>query len=297
MTTIAFIGFGEAGQDISQGLIGEGARVPAAFDILFPDNAKGQRLRDAAADRGMTAAMTPGEAIANADVILSAVTADQSVVAAEGAVPHLKPNQIFMDMNSTSPMKKRKAAAVIEASGARYVESAVMATVPGYAHKVPMLLAGAAAVELVELLSPFGMDVEAVGTEIGEASSIKMFRSVMVKGWEALFVEALSAAELAGVSERVLASLSGSYPGLDWPGLASYHISRVALHAKRRAAEMREVVATLEELGVEPLMATATADRMDRAVDTGIRERFPDGPPEDYRVLVAAMRDARANSG
>jgi 3-hydroxyisobutyrate dehydrogenase-like beta-hydroxyacid dehydrogenase len=292
MTTIAFIGFGEAGQDISQGLIGEGARVPAAFDILFPDNEKGQRLRDAAMARSMTAAMTPEEALAGADVIISAVTADQSVVAAEGAVPHLSSNQIFMDMNSTSPMKKRKAAAVIEASGARYVESAVMATVPGYAHKVPMLLAGAAAEELVGILSPFGMDVEAVGTEIGEASSIKMFRSVMVKGWEALFVEALSAAELAGVSERVLASLSGSYPGLDWPHLASYHVSRVALHGKRRAAEMREVVVTLEDLGIEPLMATATAERMDRAVESGVREQFPDGPPEDYRILVAAMRDA-----
>ena len=181
---------------------------------------------------------------------------------------------------------------MIETSGARYVELAVMATVPGYAHKVPMLLAGAAAEELVGLLSPFGMDMEAVGTGIGEASSIKMFRSVMVKGWEALFVEALSAAELAGVGERVLASLSESYPGLDWPKLASYHVSRVALQGKRRAAEMREVVATLEDLGIEPLMATATAERMDRAVDTGVRERFPDGSPEDYRILVAAMRES-----
>lgn len=296
MTTIAFIGFGEAGQDISQGLIGEGAKVPAAFDILFPDNDNGQRLRDAATTRNMTAAMTPEEALAGADVIISAVTADQSVVAAEGAAPYLSPKQIFMDMNSTSPGKKRKAAAVVEASGARYVESAVMATVPGYAHKVPMLLAGSAAEELVGLLSPFAMDVEAVGTEVGDASSIKMFRSVMVKGWEALFVEALSAAELAGVSERVLASLAGSYPGLDWPDLASYHISRVALHGKRRAAEMREVVITLEELGIEPLMATATAERMDRAVESGVRERFPDGPPEDYRILVAAMRDSGASS-
>ncbi len=292
MTTIAFIGFGEAGQDISRGLIGEGARVPAAFANLFPDNEKGQRLRDVAAACGMNAAMTPGEGLAGADVIISAVTADQSVVAAQGAVAHLSPKQIFMDMNSTSPAKKREAAAVIEASGARYVESAVMATVPGYAHKVPMLLAGAAAAELVGLLTPFGMEMEAVGAEIGAASSIKMFRSVMVKGWEALFVEALSAAELAGVSERVLASLSESYPGLDWPKLASYHISRVALHGKRRAAEMREVVATLEDLGVEPLMATATAERMDRAVDSGVRECFPDGPPEDYKVLVAAMRNS-----
>jgi 3-hydroxyisobutyrate dehydrogenase-like beta-hydroxyacid dehydrogenase len=292
MTTIAFIGFGEAGQDISRGLIDAGAGVPAAFDILFPDNDAGQMLRDAAAARGVIAAMTSEEAVRGADVVISAVTADQSVVAAEGAVAFLSPDQIFMDMNSTSPVKKRKAAQVIEASGARYVESAVMATVPGRGHTVPMLLAGAAADELVGLLSPFGMNVEAVGAEIGQASSIKMFRSVMVKGWEALFIEALSAAERVGVSDRVLASLTESYPGLDWPALASYHISRVALHARRRAAEMREVVVTLENLGIEPLMATATAERMDRAVETGVRERFPDGPPEDYRILVAAMREA-----
>ncbi len=293
MTVFAFIGFGEAGQEISRGLIGAGTEVRAAFDILFPDNRTGGRLRDAAAAIGVNAAMTPAEAVAGADVVISAVTADQSVVAAEAVAPHLGPGQIFMDMNSTSPGKKRKAAAAIEDGGAaRYVESAVMATVPGYAHKVPMLLAGAAAVELETLLKPFGMDVEAVGTEIGQASSVKMCRSVMVKGLEALFVESLSAAEKAGVSARVLASLDESYPGLDWTTLASYHVGRVALHAKRRAAEMREVAVTLDDLGIAPRMATATAELLEHCTGIGLRERFPDGPPDDYRVFVATMRDA-----
>lgn len=291
MTTFAFIGFGEAGQDISRGLIGEGAELRTVYDILFPDNEKGRRLRDAAVERGITACMAPVEAVSGVDIVISAVTADQSVVAATAVAPHLVAGQIFMDMNSTSPMKKRKAAEVIEASGAAYVESAVMATVPGYAHKVPMLLAGAAAKDLEGLLKPFGMDVEAVGTEIGQASSIKMFRSVMVKGLEALFVESLRAAEKAGVSERVLASLDESYPGMDWSALASYHVGRVALHAGRRAAEMREVAATLDDLGIPPTMATATAELLERCVGAGLRDKFPDGPPEDYRAFVAAMRD------
>ena len=64
-----------------------------------------------------------------------------------------------------------------------------MESVPPHGHKVPMLLAGTAAAQLVDLLKPLGMQVEAVGDKIGQASSIKMFRSVIIKGMEALMLE------------------------------------------------------------------------------------------------------------
>lgn len=290
--TIAFIGFGEAGQAISAGLRQARAEPVRAYDLLYPDSQDAARLAAAAESAGISLADGVGEALAGADIVISAVTASQSVAAAESAAPHIAPGAIYLDINSTSPLTKRAASAPVEAAGARFVEAAVMATVPGYGHKVPMLLAGAVADELAATLRTFGMSVEAVGARIGEASSIKMFRSVMVKGLEALFVECLSAAETAGVSDRVLASLAESYPTVDWDKLATYHVGRVALHAKRRAAEMREATATLAEIGIEPIMAEATARLLERCADAGLREQFGATPPASYQAFVAALRAA-----
>lgn len=291
-TRFAFIGFGEAGRLVSTGLLGAGAGPIRAYDILFPSNVEGPRLRAAAEAAGVAVAADHGDAVRGAEVVVSTVTSKQAVVAARQAAPHLAPGQVYLDFNSCSPMLKRAAAEAVEASGAHFVEAAVMANVPGHGHKVPMLLAGEKAADLAALLTPLGMRVEAIGTRIGEASAIKMYRSVVMKGLDALFVECLTAAEAAGVSERVLASLNESMPGLDWEKLAGYHLSRVALHAKRRADEMDEVAETLEEAGFAPTMACAIAEVLRRCADSGVKERMGETPPEDYRAFVRALRGA-----
>lgn len=289
MTTLAFIGFGEAGQSIAAGLIESGMTVPAAHDILFRDEAGGAGPRAAASRLGVAASSDPEGAVAGADIVLSAVTSDQTVIAAGNAAPHLKSGQIYMDINSASPGMKREAAALVEGVGAHFVEAAVMATVPPYGHKVPMLLAGTSAEELAGMLRPFGMDVEPVGAEIGQASGIKMCRSVMVKGLEALFIECLGTAHRLGVEERVLDSLYESFPGFDWRKYAGYHLSRAALHARRRAAEMREVTDTVAEAGLDPWMAAATSKVLDAVDEAGWKSLFPEGVPEDYRVFLATV--------
>ena len=169
-TTFAFIGFGEAGQYLSKGLQGEGAVVSAAYDILFdaPDGggAKGDAVRTALAERGIPAAATPAAVVAGADIAISAVTAKQVAAAGNAAGPHMQPGQIFLDINSASPGAKRDASRAVIAAGADYVEAAVMSNVPPHGHRVPMFLAGKAAVRAAALMSPLGMKVEVVGTEI-----------------------------------------------------------------------------------------------------------------------------------
>ncbi len=95
---------------------------------------------------------------------------------------------------------------------------------------------------------------------IGEASSIKMLRSVMIKGLEALTAECMLAARRAGVEQQVLASLQASDPGIDWTARSAYNLERMLVHGKRRAAEMREVAMTLSELNLPNRMALATVD-------------------------------------
>ena len=122
-----------------------------------------------------------------------------------------------------------------------------MTTVPQYGIKVPMLLGGRDAAALQSLLAPLGFTMQIAAERVGVASAIKMCRSVMIKGLESLLVESLTSARAYGVEDRVLASLHETFPELDWEEVASYMVSRTALHGKRRAEEMREVAVTVRE--------------------------------------------------
>jgi 3-hydroxyisobutyrate dehydrogenase-like beta-hydroxyacid dehydrogenase len=207
----------------------------------------------------------------------------------------LRPGQIFLDINSVSPGTKRGNARAVEATGATYVEAAVMAPVPPQRLAVPMLLGGTGAGALAAALKDFGMNATAVAGEIGTASAIKMCRSIMIKGIEALVVECLFAARRFGVEQAVLASLDKTFPQMGWNAqLPDYLVSRVAEHGRRRAAEMREVARTLEDIGVAPIMAAAAAARQDALV--GQMSEAGVTYPEDGKFLWRALADALAEA-
>jgi 3-hydroxyisobutyrate dehydrogenase-like beta-hydroxyacid dehydrogenase len=155
-----------------------------------------------------------------------------------------------------------------------------------------MLLCGEAVPELMARLSPYGMDLENFGPEIGRATATKMFRSIVVKGLEALFLECVLAASRYGVAERVLDYVGTGYPGIDWNKLAHYLIGRTAIHGERRAYEMEEVARTLRAMGIEPIMAEAAARRILMAASAGLKSRFGDNAPQDYAEVVAAIEQA-----
>ncbi len=293
MTTIAFIGFGEAGGLLAQGLKGAGATVSACYDILIDDPKTAGRIEEKARAQGLAAARTPAEAVAGADVVISAVVCSETVAAAKAAAPHLAPGQIYMDINSSSPGMKRQAAEAVEAHGADFVEAAVMDLVPPHGHKVPMLLAGPKAASLAAMLAPYGMRQEAIGERIGDASAIKMIRSVFLKGFTSVLFECLLAAHKAGVADRVLDSIQGTFPEQDWRKLADYYAPRKVLHAKRQAAEMHEVAETLEELGVKPTTTLASAELMEWITALGLTAR-PGGVPKTFAAVMDAVAEADA---
>lgn len=286
----AFIGFGEAGPLIARGLLGAGARSVAAYDLLVADPSTRDAWVARCAAVGARACETVEEAVAEADVVISTVTSERALEAAEAAAPHLRQGQLYLDFNSCSPGKKVKASAVVEArSAARYVDVAVMDTVPGRGHLVPMLLAGEAAEDAVERLALFEMRLEVVGPTVGQASTIKMSRSVFMKGIEAILCESLVAAHRAGVHERVLSSIQATFPDLDWRALATYHMGRMALHGRRRAIEMESVADTLADLGLEPMTARGTGARQMWVADLDLRERFGADGPESLEDFLDAV--------
>ena len=160
-------------------------------------------------------------------------------------------------MNSTAPETKREAAKLIDEAGGRYVDVAVMAPVDPARLAVPLLLSGPHAAGGAAMLNALGFtNTRVVAGDIGQASSIKMIRSIMVKGQEALTAEMMLAAQAAGIVDEVLSSL-----GDGWDVKAAYNLERMKIHGRRRAAEMEEVGKTLVALGVEPVMTRSTVRR------------------------------------
>jgi len=285
MQHLGFVGFGEAAYHIAKGLKGEGVTRISAYDI----NNSG-KVKTRASDTGVDLMDSPAALARVADVIISAVTADQAVPAVEQNAPYLTSNHLYCDLNSISPRSKERVAAIASTNGARFVEIAVMGPIPPYLHKAPLLLGGAAAPEFQAIFEPLGMRMEIVSTDqIGRAAAVKMFRSIVYKGLEALLFECVLGAGQYGAEERVFASLSESIPGVDWKKLANYMVGRVVVHGERRAREMDEVAKTLEELGIEPLMASATARRFDWAADLGLKEKFGGEFPKTYEEVLAAI--------
>jgi 3-hydroxyisobutyrate dehydrogenase-like beta-hydroxyacid dehydrogenase len=261
---VALVGFGEAAETFAKarGWRGE----TRAWDVLPERRAL---MAPIEVETGETAA----EALANRAFLLSLVTADQALDAACSYAQLLPEGALWCDMNSVSPDTKRQAATVIEAVGGRYVDVAVMAPVDK-GLGVPLLISGPHALAAQPLLEALGFtDVRVVGEEVGRASAIKMIRSVMVKGIEALSDECVAAAEAAGVLDEVVASLDASEKRAGWAERFAYNRERMAAHGLRRAAEMKEVAATLRGLGVEPVMSEGTVKRQRAAGEKGRSER------------------------
>jgi len=287
-----FIGFGEAGQALASGLRDAGVQTMSAWDILFPE-AGGERLREAGETIGVRLGDSAADAIRGADIVVSAVTAASSLEAARTAKSHLNRDQFYLDVNSVSPGRKQETFRHLDRT-ARYVDVAVMAPVHPARHQTPVLLAGPFAEVIAPILTALDMKASIAGGDIGAAAAIKMVRSVMIKGMEALTLECFLAASRAGVEEQIVASLSKSFPTLDWPKLVAYNLERMASHGTRRAAEMEEVADTLRELGIDPQMAIATVARQRQMGDIGKSEPVKSAKTQGHQDMLRAISTALA---
>lgn len=286
---IGFIGFGEAGSHLARGLRGAGLARIVAYDINARAPKLGARIQKRAEESGVVLLESSESLARESGVILVTVTANAAAEAARQTAPYLEARHIYADFNSVSPALKQELERIVAPSGARFVEGAIMLPVPPHGHRVPISLGGVHARSLFDLLAPYGMRLEVISDQIGVASAVKMCRSIVVKGLEALLFECVLAATRYGADERVFASLGETFPGIDWSKLASYLVGRVLEHGERRAREMEEVAETLRAIGVEPVMAEATARLQEWGARLNLLDQFDGRPPEDYREVVRAL--------
>jgi len=286
---IAVIGFGEVGRTWARTLKEAGPGVEAAYDILFADKSGGSDAENEARRLGVKVCRASADAIEGADWIVSAVTASSSLEAAEDAARHLKKGQVFIDLNSVSPGRKRASHEAAARSGAVYVDMAVMAAVMPDGHRTSVLLAGPGIDAMMGAFEGLGFRYEIVSETVGDATAVKMVRSIFAKGLEAVIVEGILAAASSGTIERVIPTLKKTYPGLDWSKVPAYNLERMVRHGIRRAAEMHECAATVAELGLDPSLATAIAESQQRIGELGL-ELSGDLHDDLERVLQTILR-------
>jgi len=265
---IGLIGYGEVGRILAEDLRAKAVPV-CAYDLKIEaaNPLDAETMKKHADLIGVQLKSSHAEICAASDLVICAVTASQTLAAAKACAPHLLPQAFFLDVNSASPGTKLAAAALIDGAGARYVEAAVMTSLPPHRIQVPMLLGGAHAAALSPELHQLGFKAEIASEQIGVASATKMSRSIMVKGMEAMVIESLTTARHYGVEHAVIASLYETFPGIDWGKQAAYFFQRVIEHGRRRSEEMREVALTVKEAGLTPWLAQGSAERQAHMAD------------------------------
>lgn len=279
---IGIVGFGEAGSAIAATLSESGTRVVATDARLSSED--GAELRVHAERIGVDLVDDVDELVRRCHTILSFVTASAALPVARALAPHVGSEHLVVDANSTSPARVQEVAACLEGSGAVVCDVAVMSVVPPQGHRVPMLASGPGARRFADLDA--GFVVEVVSGEIGAASAIKMLRSSVIKGVEALLLEFGLAARHFGATSRILRSISDTLPSGDWEELAGYLMARTAKHAERRGHELEEVADLFRSVGVEPLIAEAGARRLLRAAQGGYFDTLPDGVSDIGSILA-----------
>lgn len=269
MQRVALIGYGEVGSILAEDLRTVGVQVSAWDTRLAEAGPVAEAMRLHASAHGVQLAAGAEVALAQAQLVICAVTASQTLAAAQSCVAGLTLGAFYLDLNSASPGTKQQAAQFIDAAGASYVEGAVMTSLPPHRIRVPLLLGGPHAQALEAPLQALGFTARFHDARLGVASATKMCRSVMIKGLEALVVESFTAARHYGVEDAVIASLQETFPGIDWEKQGSYFFQRVIEHGRRRSEEMYEVARTVEEAGLESLAARASAQRQARMAELG----------------------------
>ncbi|WP_423455546.1 NAD(P)-binding domain-containing protein [Ottowia sp. VDI28] len=283
---IGLIGTGQLGLSLASSLIKAGARHVIAHNVPA-DEAARARAEGIGAVWSATA-----QGLRHAQVVFSAVTPMAAVSAAQACAPELAPDAVYVDLNSMGPVQKRAVADAVARAGRKFVDGAVLgAAADGI--RMPIILAGPEAQRVAGSLSLFGMNARAVGHEPGQASAIKIVRSVLAKGLETLYVEALLAATRMNVEQEVLGTFCDWLDARPAAATAELLVTTHLLHAQRRMHELDMSIEAVREAGVEPVMARAVRNRLAMTAGAGVAAQL-DGKPPDSLAQALEMLNKTA---
>ena len=286
---LGFIGFGGAGYGLAKGLRQAGLAEILFYDRLQETPPYAEVIRRHAEETGAVPTAGMEELLSRVEVVFSCVTGAMAVSVAEKAAPFLRKGHLFVDVNTAAPQVKEQAAGMVEKTGAEFVDAAMMGAIPTFLHRVPILATGRGAERFQAVMQPYGMTIRVIGAKPGQASAVKMFRSIFMKGLLSLFLEMLTATHRYGVDEMVLGSIAESLDGIPFLETARVQMTKGVVNANRMAHEMEDVLETLKDLGVPGTMTEATRNKLQWCSRLGLKEHFGGDMPETLDDVLEAI--------
>jgi len=279
---IAYIGYGEAGYNITKGWAEAGLTNITAFDANADHPVKGELIKKRANEVGVTLASSALEAVKDADFIFNNTSASFCEAIAAEILPALKPGQIYLDLNATSPATKERMDNISRENGVYFVDVAVMGSIAAKGHKTKMYMSGEkeGVDKFYEAFVSTGMNLNPLDAPAGGGSAIKMFKSVFSKGLPQLFLESMIPAAKYGVLEEYMKNIDNTFKNRTVSQFADETLYRTVIHAERRSHEMAEVVSTIESMGMNASMSKAVEERLKLMVE----QQLPDLIPADAVV-------------
>jgi 3-hydroxyisobutyrate dehydrogenase-like beta-hydroxyacid dehydrogenase len=288
---LGFIGFGGAGYGLAKGLHQAGLTEILFYDRMQHTPPYAEVIRRHADEIGALPAETVEELLSRIDVLFSCVTGAMAVSVAEETAPFLSTAHLYADVNTAAPQVKEQVAGIVEKTGAAFVDAAMMGAVPTFLHRVPILASGGGAELFQNFMQPCGMNIRVIGEKAGQASAIKMFRSIFMKGLLSLFLEMLTATHRYGVDDMVLDSIAKSLDSVPFLETARLQMTKGVVNAGRMAHEMEEVIATLEGMNLPSGMSRAAMEKLLWCDGFGLRERFGGELPATLTEVLRVMEN------
>lgn len=292
---LGFIGFGEAAFELSAGLKQQGLEHIVAYDPMWNHPTYGSLVQNRAQTAQVELFRSPEEVVQRVNVLIVAVPADKAFEVSESIKSHLRSDCVYIDVSASSPETKRKISENIKEKGISFVDAAMMGPLPVYKHQVPILASGTGTDTFIQMMSPFGMQISKVSENPGDASAVKLIRSIFMKGMPALLIEMLEAAHEFNVDDMVINSISETMNGKTFEQTMNRLVTGTSIHALRRAIELEGSIEMLESSSLNATMSKAIKDKLKQISEHNLKEKFAGKTPDSWLEVIKAIHDQTEN--
>ncbi|MCL7748841.1 NAD(P)-dependent oxidoreductase [Halalkalibacter alkaliphilus] len=286
---LGFIGFGEAAFEMSMGLKGEGLKNVVAFDPLWNDTKFGQLIQERANNAEVILKKAPDEVVSTVDVVIVAVPADKALAVSQSLLPNIKVDSIYVDVSASTPDVKLEISQCLNEKGTSFVDAAMMGPLPVYKHQVPMLASGNGTDRFIDMMSAYSMNISKVSDTAGEASAVKLIRSIFMKGLPSLLIEMLEAARKFNVEELVIKSISETMDSKTFEETMNRLVTGTSIHALRRSVELQGTIKMLEKAKLDHLMSKGACEKLQQLGEFNFKEKFQGRSPNSWSQVIDAM--------
>jgi 3-hydroxyisobutyrate dehydrogenase-like beta-hydroxyacid dehydrogenase len=287
---LGFIGFGEAAFELAIGLKQQGFGKIMAFDPLWNVPSYSSLVLSRAETAQVELVKTSEEVLQTVNLVIVAVPADKALDVSNQLKPHIQDGCVYIDVSASKPDVKREVAANVNKNGGKFVDAAMMGPLPVYKHKVPILASGDGVDVFIKTMAAYEMNITKVSEVPGEATAVKLIRSIHMKGVVALYLELLEAAHEFNVDRLVIDSLSETMNGRTFEETMNRLVTGTSIHALRRSIELGGTIEMLDFANIDSTMSKAAKEKIERVAELNLKDKFKGEKPEHWLQVIEALK-------